>query len=174
MRHSLLTEDRIERVEAALRQGATRRAAANAAGLGAWTLHYWMREARRDIELGRESKHVDFLRRVERAEAEAEVMAVATLRNVGAGGIIKVPVLDELRRPVRNEDGSIRLEQVYQEPQWKALAWLLERRFPREWGRKPELSMEFNQQRQASQADIDWADDNKVIKLFEEAVKLLD
>ena len=156
---TLLTDDRVERIVGALLQGGSKRSAATAAGVDAYTLYDWLRKGRRDLALGRfGTPYIKLLHEVEKAEGDAELEAVSTIRALGRGGIVSVPVLDELRRPVRNKRGEVQTELVYERPRWEALAWFLERRFPGEWSRQSTLNVatqDFGRQELSDEQTLD-------------------
>jgi len=97
-------------VLSALRAGATRTSAAEAAGIGRATLLEWLaRGEGRDP--GREGggAFADFAAEVRRVEGELQAALVRDVRARAEG---------------TGRSG------------WRAAAWLLERRFPRQWGQK--------------------------------------
>ena len=112
-RPRLLDEDKLERITSALRNGAYIEHAAQAAGIGVSTYHSWMDRGRTERDRRRaglnpdenEDIFVEFLEAVERAQSEAAV-----------------DLLGEIANHARN--GT-----------WQAAAWILERKFPRQWGR---------------------------------------
>jgi transposase len=112
-RPTLLDDDRLEAITNALRNGAYIDHAAQAAGIGTSTYHAWMERGRTERDRRRaglapddnETKYLEFLESVERAQSEAAV-----------------DLLGEIANHARN--GT-----------WQAAAWILERKFPRQWGR---------------------------------------
>jgi transposase-like protein len=112
-RPTLLDEQRLEAITNALRNGAYIDHAAQAAGVSTRTYHGWMERGRAErdrINAGLapdpdEAPFMQFLHSVERAQSEAAV-----------------DLLGEIANHARN--GT-----------WQAAAWILERKFPRQWGR---------------------------------------
>jgi hypothetical protein len=112
-RPTLLDDDRLEAITNALRNGAYIDHAAQAAGISTRTYHGWMERGRTErdrINAGLapdpdEAPFVQLLHSVERAQSEAAV-----------------DLLGEIANHARN--GT-----------WQAAAWILERKFPRQWGR---------------------------------------
>lgn len=112
-RPTLLDQDRLERITDALRNGAYIEHAAQAAGISTSTYHGWMERGRNERDRRKaglaaddhETPYVEFLESVERAQSEAAV-----------------DLLGEIANHARN--GT-----------WQAAAWILERKFPRQWGR---------------------------------------
>lgn len=112
-RPTLLDDDRRDRITEALRNGAYIDHAAQAAGISTSTYHGWMERGRTERDRRRaglepddhEAPYLDFLESVERAQSEAAV-----------------DLLGEIANHARN--GT-----------WQAAAWILERKFPRQWGR---------------------------------------
>lgn len=112
-RPTLLDEDRLERITDALRNGAYIEHAAQAAGISPSTYHNWMDRGRTERDRRRaglaaddhETPYVDFLESVEKAQSEAAVELLGEIANHARNGT------------------------------WQAAAWILERKFPRQWGR---------------------------------------
>lgn len=80
MAKSKLTPELQAKVVQALRAGNYRKAACAFAGISEGTLYRWISDAEADIEAGRRTRHREFYEAVKRAEAEAEVEAVAMIR----------------------------------------------------------------------------------------------
>jgi transposase len=112
-RPTLLDDERLEAITNALRNGAYIEHAAQAAGINPSTYHLWMDRGRTERDRRRaglkadsnETKYLEFLEAVEKAQSEAAV-----------------DLLGEIANHARN--GT-----------WQAAAWILERKFPRQWGR---------------------------------------
>lgn len=90
-----------------VQMGATKKAAIGSSGCHEKQLYEWIAKGHRDIKAGKQSPYSDFADRFARAEEHLEVGCVA-----------------EIRAAARNP----------QRPDWRANAWLLERRFPQVWG----------------------------------------
>ena len=98
-RPSLLSRDVRDRLLAAIRTGATRRAAAASAGIGLATFHRWLERGQH----ARSGEYRDFRDAVRQADAHAEYV-----------------LLRRIARASRTD--------------WRAAAWILERRFPHKYG----------------------------------------
>jgi len=100
-RPSKLTPDLQARIAAFLGAGAYIETAASAAGVSKQTLYNWLR-------LGSEGQepYDSFLDAVEKAQGEADIRDLKTIRDAASKGV------------------------------WQAAAWRLERRHPGEWGRR--------------------------------------
>ena len=90
-----------------VQMGATKKAAIGSAGCAEKQLYEWVARGQRDLKSGRKTPYGDFADRFARAEEHLEVGCVAEIRAAA-------------RHPQR--------------PDWRADAWLLERRFPQVWG----------------------------------------
>ncbi len=101
--------ERQERILQALRAGATRTAAATFAGAGRRTLYSWMDDAA-------------FAAAVERAEASFLVAAAGNIYRAGHEAEVTTTT---------KPDGTITERR---RGDWRALAWLLERRHPDDYG----------------------------------------
>ncbi len=124
-RRTKLTAEVREEVVKAVRIGVPLETAALHAGIGRSTLYSWTQRGRRErarldgmqaegiepLPLATERPYLDFLDRVEGAEAMAEVYAVATLRDLMA----------------KTNDGQVRA---------RAATTLLERRWPQRYSRR--------------------------------------
>lgn len=106
-RPSELTPENRELILKAVRTFATREAAAIAGGVDVSTLYRWLAKGKKKGK--RNAEYRDFREALLKAEAEAEVGMMATIQNAA-------------RRP--------------KNPDWKALAWILERRRPKKYGRR--------------------------------------
>ena len=90
-----------------VQMGAPKKAAIGSAGCSEKVLYEWIAKGHRDLKAGRTSPYSEFADRFARAEEHLVVGCVAEIRAAG-------------RHPTR--------------PDWRAVAWLLERRFAQEWG----------------------------------------
>jgi hypothetical protein len=108
-RRTLLTDEVVERLEAAFRVGqvSIERACAYA-GISKATYMKWQRQGRAAEADGADESdpHVNFLYRMQRVRAEVEVHSLALIRDAARNG------------------------------QWQAAAWWLERTNPSQWGRR--------------------------------------
>jgi hypothetical protein len=119
-----LSAKRIANIRTALCAGATRKAAAAAAGIGQSTFHYWMRSGAGDDATDLQRRLVVA---VEVAEGEAELRATATVDDAIGSGDWKAAAWWLERR--RREDWGRQLLQLNStrrdEPQsWAALVML--------------------------------------------------
>jgi hypothetical protein len=80
---------------------------------------------------------IQFLKAVTRAKADDESRRIAEIDKVGCGG----QTLEERSRERFNKDGKVTsrfTSKRYAPADWKAHAWLLERRNAKQWGRRRE------------------------------------
>lgn len=104
-RPSLFTEERVEKILKALRQGMPYKQAAAYGGISYDTLNRW----RNSGEAGASEELSEFCNAMKEAEGEAVFKLLSTIRRSAT---------------LRND--------------WKAAAWILERRHPKEWGKSPD------------------------------------
>lgn len=109
-RPTKFTPETRERIITALRAGNYRETACQYAGIGYSTLRTWMIRAE---DPDAPPEYQEFLEAVERAEAEAEVMDIALIRQAAQGGT------------------------------WQAAAWIRERKNPERWGRRERQQVEL-------------------------------
>lgn len=102
-RRSKLTPETVAKVAQAIKAGATRRLAAEYAGVGESTLLHWLAATTKATEPLRVA--------VQKAEADSGVAALARIQTAAQNG------------------------------DWKAAAWILEHRFPNEYGRRSALAV---------------------------------
>jgi len=113
-RPTKLTTDISKRICDAIRIGTTRLLAAEYAGVSERTFYRWIKAGKQ----AKSGKLKDFCHALKRAEAEGVVNNLSRIQNAGIGKI-------------KNDRG----EWEKFEGQWQALAWILERRHPKEYGR---------------------------------------
>lgn len=81
-RPSLLSAEITDRIVRMVRAGSYKEVAARAAGIGTSTLYSWQERGEADRVEGRQTEHAAFVEALTRAEAEAEVHAIAAVRKV--------------------------------------------------------------------------------------------
>ena len=109
-RPTKLTQDVTDKVCIAIRAGNYAKVAAAMAGVGETTYYKWLEMA---DEPNAKKEYREFRESVERAEAEAEVAAIARIRQAADNG------------------------------DWKAAGWYLERKHGERWGRNDKLRQEI-------------------------------
>lgn len=106
-RKGLLTPETTDTLLRYMRLGLNKKDAAALAGLDSFTLNNYLRQGHQDITEGNTTRYSQFCTELRKAEAEFKASATAALVTAA------------------------------QSPQrWQAAAWLLERRFPDEYGRQ--------------------------------------
>jgi hypothetical protein len=110
-RPTKLTPEITEKICMAIRAGNYAKIAAGMAGISEATYYSWLDQAK---EPDAEPEFLEFLESVERAEAEAEIGAVARIRQAADNGT------------------------------WQAAGWLLERKHGERWGRNDKLRQEIS------------------------------
>jgi len=109
--------------------GMSFKASAAAVGVGESTFHYWMRKA----QAGRKGLHLDLLQRIEIAQEAVKFRSLAKIQKLIAGGpAVKITVKKDATGKII---GSIE-ETSEVAPNLNACCWLLERRFPSEFGKQ--------------------------------------
>ncbi len=138
-----LTEAIQETITTAIRCGNYLETAAALAGIWTETFYGWLH---RGANAQEGDKYRNFLDAVTRAMAQSETDVVSAINEAGMPHPVtrcrtarKPLFLDG--RPVLDADGNQlyiteTIEESTVETDWRALAWLLERRFSRRWGRR--------------------------------------
>ena len=125
-RPSTLTEQLQAEIIKRIAVGSYADVAAVAAGVPRSTFYAWMARGRK----AKRGRYRAFLHAVRRAEAEAEVQAIAIIRQAMKGG----QVLERLKRSQR--DGGKGEQEKLSKAEWLAAKWFLERRHASRWARK--------------------------------------
>jgi transposase len=130
-RPAKITNDTVQMIINAIRAGAYIETAAAYAGISKVTLYAWMK-------IGHDkprSKYGEFLNAIDKAMADCIMRDLSVIDKSSVGtGVVCLPMVDPHGQPVRDHNGL----QKYVEPMplnWKAAAWRLERKAPRQWGR---------------------------------------
>lgn len=122
-RMSKLTPEKTQEIFNLLAGGNTHDTAAALAGISEATFYNWLKRGREASEKGSHRKadqpYIDFFQNVKKAEALAEAKRIEIIRKASEGN-----------GPFDN-------------PDWKAAAWYLERRYPEKWGRRDRLKAEL-------------------------------
>ena len=109
-RPTKLTKEVTERICLAIRVGNHAKVAAALAGIGETTYYEWLKKSE---EPNAKKEYREFRESIERAEAEAEMEAVARIRQASNNG------------------------------NWKAASWYLERKHSERWGRNDKIRQEI-------------------------------
>lgn len=105
-----ITQDTTDKICLAIRAGNYAKVAAEMAGIGETTYYRWLEEGQKE---GASKVYREFWESIKRAEADAEVAAVALIRQAANNGT------------------------------WQAASWLLERKHGERWGRNDKLRQEI-------------------------------
>lgn len=143
-----LNPDVQKRITDALRLGNTRGVAAIHGGISHRTFDQYML----DGEKANWGQFFQFRQAVKEAEKDAAMGRVAGIMRATIGG----EVVGRKTTTFKGKDGEpdrVVVEETYTRPEWTAAAWWLERKSPKEWGRRDRLTVEYegavHQQRQA-------------------------
>lgn len=142
------TPDVLARAVEALNAGNTIQGACEYAGIGVSAYKAWLTRA--DTETARRTAHADqpdpnpdlrdreepfvaFAAAVRKARAGAKLRNVALIQRAAQGGAVIE------RRTVTHPDGRVEVTEKLARPEWTASAWMLERTYTEEFGRKNRL-----------------------------------
>lgn len=148
----------------AIRCGNYIETAAALAGIHKDTIYEWLRKGATAPEGDR---YRDFTDAVYEALAQSEAEAVTAIHEAGMphevikSRIIRKPLFED-GKPILDDDGkpvlvTETIEETTVEHDWRALAWLLERRFSKRWGRREYLETAITEKpiEEMSDAEID-------------------
>ena len=134
-RKTKLTAEVKELLLRGIRLGLTYKEAAQLAGIHEATFYRWKKMG----EEARSGIFYEFCESLKRANVEAMVFHLKRINDVAKGGqkIIEEKVIFK-RNNNTNDEIPIRRLRVTKNtlPVWQASAWILERRFPDEWGKR--------------------------------------
>src|SRR3990167_7310770 len=128
-RPTKFTPETRQRILEALRASGSYKAAADYARISYDCLRDW-------IKSGQETEGGEFFKfsqDVKEALGHLQVRSLASIQKTGLGGI-----LIKKETTVR-KDGTEITAEIYSQPQWQALAWIMRNRFWQEWGEKVEM-----------------------------------
>jgi len=127
-RPTKLTAEVQRLVMEALQAGNYMEASAAFAGVSKSVLYDWLKAGRAAKTHRKQTRAADFLDAVEKTMAIAEVRGVELVTRAGEG----TPA-------VLNPQGQVVTPGI--PPQWQAMAWRLERKYPDRWGRRQRLDI---------------------------------
>ena len=129
-----LTEEIVELVCSHLRNHSFRETAIACAGVSKFTVRNWIRQGVRDQNAGVDSLFAQFVARMDEAEREAEAELIDGIQKRGLEPFLK--------------SSSDKIGDTYEAPDWKALAWIAERRGAKRWGIKKQLTVAIDKDRE--------------------------
>ena len=135
-----LTPKLTKRIAKHLRNGTTLTTAAQASGIGPTTLHRWLNQANIDGDDGAPFR--EFRDTLLRARAEGAAKLARQIVKAGGRRLKSEEAMADARGgPLLDEDGNILYKRVW-EDDWKALAFVLERSWAQEWGKRTTVAVE--------------------------------
>jgi len=139
-RPNKLTPKLTKRICKALRNGTSLTTAAQAAGIGTTTLHTWLNQA--DLETPEAEPFREFRDSLLRARAQGAAKLADKINKAGDRKIkSQKPLLNPLTGyPLRDDEGQVLWDIVWEED-WKAHAFLLERSWASEWGKRTSVEV---------------------------------
>ena len=129
-RPSKLTPELVETVCEGVRGGLSYRDSACIAGISHTTFHKY-----KSLGEAGERPYVDFLERLQKAESDLKQSRLEVIMRAATEPSIKTVTVTRIIEGIEVEE--IRVEQI--PPQWTPAAWLLERKFQSEFGRRLDL-----------------------------------
>lgn len=135
------TQAQIDTICDCLRKGNFRETAIAFAGVSPAIVRNWIRSGVKDLEAGEDTLEASLVTGMRKAEAEAEVNSVNAIGERGFNPFVT-------SRSSRSDDkGNNSESETVAPPDWKALAWILERRGSKNWGFKKSLDVTINRDR---------------------------
>jgi transposase len=140
-RPTKLNDEIVGRIADAVRAGAYVETAAAFAGINKDTFYAWLKRGAKDRERHTTSAHTRFADAIEKAGADAEIFALATIQQFAKG----FPVEQTTVIMERNAAGELkeieRRTETKSRREWQAAAWMLERSHPERWGRRDRMEL---------------------------------
>ena len=147
-RKTKLNDALIAKLAGYIASGLTNKDAIALSGIADRSFYRWQEKAAADTEAGRTGTlHQRFAERIEQAQPLFKGSNLKVIRNAANSPSVEKKttterLVDEDGNPVRTADGKAVLKQTVVEterpPTWQPAAWLLERKFPDEFGRRLE------------------------------------
>lgn len=134
-----------DRFIGAIRRGNTIANACALAGINTFTFYNWQHYARTGgPNRGLRAVLIEFIDAYRKAEALALNDAVEEVRRAGQGTASEHRTVKTIEHPNGNIETVTEI--TYQPPEWRASAWYLERRQPRQWGRRDRTPVDMEQE----------------------------
>lgn len=122
----------------AVRNGLPLTKAAALAGVDYQTLNRWRRKGCGELDCPNPEPYIAFWKSYQKAKADLQISMLSVLTDATKGGAVVAETTTE--RP----DGTVVTNTKYSAPQWTPAAWILERRFPQEFGRQTSTKMDVS------------------------------
>jgi hypothetical protein len=126
----------LDKIVRAVASGVSRRVAARALGLGESTIHRYLQR----IRVATRGPLREYRDRLGQAEATAEATLIARIANAG---MPRTVTKTTVAKGPKGEVTTVVTER--QDGDWKANAWLAERRWPTRWGRRDHTTIAGDQ-----------------------------
>lgn len=132
----------------AVRAGLTLDLAAKAGRISYDTLNNWRKQGEADAEAGIDSEFFKFFEALDKAEIDAELKHAEIIAKAARGGAkvtetrkyVKAELRGKETEPVIVEEKTSTILKVAL-PDWRASAFILERRHPDRWGQKQQVDL---------------------------------
>lgn len=137
-----LTEEMITKACSHLRKHAFRETAIACLGVSKFVVRNWIRQGARDQRNDVQSVHREFVDRMDEAERLAESELIGGIAERGLNEFVR-------SQSTRVDDkGNAVDSKTLDPPDWKALAWIAERRGAKRWGIKKHLTVAIDKDRE--------------------------
>jgi hypothetical protein len=143
-----LNPSTIKKLAGCIRKGLSAEKSCQLINISPTTLSNWKAAATHSLKLMESGQPMqprdwllcDFWYSIQKAEAAFEDEQVKKIHECGHGG--QLVKMTTATRTLRNGDTITNEEATYKAPEWQALAWLLERKYPKRYGRNLTLDGE--------------------------------
>ena len=123
-RPTKFTPEARKKIIDALRAAASFKGAADYARISYRALRGWIEKGEKE----QDGEFSQFFQDVREALGSLEVRSLASIQKTGLGGTVVN------RRVIEKKDGSNEVIETFSQPQWQALAWIMEHRLRDRWG----------------------------------------
>lgn len=133
----------------AVRRGLPFTKAAAQAGMSVSAISVWRKKGRGEIDCPDPTPYIEFVEALDRAISDNVDGNLSIVNSAANGGYVTKRVT------VEEKDGKTTVTETVKPPEWRAAAWILERRYPKEFAQHQEVKQTAKIEQKTTEINVD-------------------